>query len=144
MNESQNKVSFETTAAEAQTISDIAFRAAAIAERHGGSYSYPFLQAAMDVSAVHANGCPLDLTGLLAADEGNFIHDVFGIRHHIDRRTGQLTGLFEPRYARPAFQTDDSSLCTCHFECRQDSHSGRWHQHEDEPCSVHPDAPMVA
>ena len=33
--------------------------------------------------------------------------------------------------------------CTCYLECRADSHSGRWHQHESEPCSVHPNAPMV-
>lgn len=33
--------------------------------------------------------------------------------------------------------------CTCHHTCSADSHSGRWHQHEDEPCPVHPAAPMV-
>ena len=33
--------------------------------------------------------------------------------------------------------------CTCHKDCHADSHSGNWHQHEDEPCPAHPDAPMV-
>lgn len=33
--------------------------------------------------------------------------------------------------------------CTCHVDCNADSHSGAWHQHEDEPCPVHPDALMV-
>lgn len=35
------------------------------------------------------------------------------------------------------------ALCECYLECEADSDSGRWHTHEDEPCLVHPDAPMV-
>ena len=33
--------------------------------------------------------------------------------------------------------------CTCHKDCHADSQSGSWHQHEDEPCARHPDAPVV-
>lgn len=33
--------------------------------------------------------------------------------------------------------------CTCYHSCERDSHSGDWHQHEDEPCPVHPDAMVV-
>lgn len=33
--------------------------------------------------------------------------------------------------------------CTCYHTCGDDSHSGHWHQHEDEPCPIHVDAPMV-
>lgn len=33
--------------------------------------------------------------------------------------------------------------CTCHHTCGKDSHSGDWHQHEADPCPVHPDAVMV-
>jgi len=33
--------------------------------------------------------------------------------------------------------------CTCYKDCGKDSVSGDWHQHEDDPCPVHPDAPMV-
>jgi hypothetical protein len=33
--------------------------------------------------------------------------------------------------------------CTCYHTCDSDSHSGHWHQHEGEPCPIHPDAPMV-
>lgn len=33
--------------------------------------------------------------------------------------------------------------CTCYMDCGADSHSGEWHQHGDEPCPEHPDAPMV-
>lgn len=33
--------------------------------------------------------------------------------------------------------------CTCHKDCGRDSHSGEWHQHEDDPCPVHPNTPTV-
>jgi hypothetical protein len=54
----------------------------------------------MDLTAAHANGCPLDLRGLILADAFDFAHDVFGIMDHIDRRTGQVLGFFVPRYAQ--------------------------------------------
>ncbi len=53
----------------------------------------------MDICVCHALGCPLKLEGLLAADNFNFAHDVFGIYKHLNRETGQLTGGFLPRYA---------------------------------------------
>lgn len=40
---------------------------------------------------------PVDLSRLLKAESGNFVHDVFGIRRHLDRKTGKLTGGFLPR-----------------------------------------------
>ena len=53
----------------------------------------------MDLTACHANGCPLDLDGLLAATDGDFGHDVGGIAQHIDRETGKLQDCFSPRFA---------------------------------------------
>ncbi|RZN30493.1 hypothetical protein [Bradyrhizobium sp. Leo121] len=53
----------------------------------------------MDITAAHANGCPLLLRDLLDADLSNFAHDIYGIRRHIDRDTGKLTGCFMPRFA---------------------------------------------
>jgi hypothetical protein len=60
---------------------------------------YPDTQASlmMDLNACHANGCPLDLQGLLEAASPDFLHDVFGIRRHIDRKTGKLLNCFDPR-----------------------------------------------
>jgi hypothetical protein len=55
----------------------------------------------MDITACHLNGCPLNLEALADAPEFDFRHDVFGIRHHINRETGELAGCFLPRYARP-------------------------------------------
>lgn len=61
---------------------------------------YPTMDAAMDITACHCNGMPLDLEALLHADEFDFAHDVLGIRRHIDRETGKLGGCFVPRYAQ--------------------------------------------
>lgn len=53
----------------------------------------------IDITAAHANGCPLRLAELLAADDFNFSHDTVGIMRHLNRDTGQLEN-FVPRYAR--------------------------------------------
>lgn len=55
----------------------------------------------MDINACHCNGCPLDLEKLLAFDDANFFHDLYGIRRHINRKTGQLEDCFLPRCAKP-------------------------------------------
>lgn len=96
------KVSFEVTKAEAAIIAVIARRANRLARDAG--VDYPVLDANMDISACHANGQKLDLEALAAADDGNFGHDVFGIRRHLDRRdgvptAGQLLDCFVPRFS---------------------------------------------
>lgn len=57
------------------------------------------LNLAMDLAACHANGNPLRLADLAAADDFNVMHDVGGISRHIDRDTGKLTGFFRPRFS---------------------------------------------
>ncbi len=54
----------------------------------------------MDIEACHSNGCPLDLEKLLNAPDFDFSHDVYGIEHHINRRTGALEGCFLPRCSK--------------------------------------------
>lgn len=54
----------------------------------------------MDIKACHANGCPLDFKRLLEFDDFNFMHDINGINHHIDRDTGKLTNCFLPKSAK--------------------------------------------
>jgi len=56
------------------------------------------LEVIMDLTAVHKH-TPLDLEGLARASDQNLAHDVFGIRHHINRDTGELQDYFMPRYA---------------------------------------------
>lgn len=80
-----------------ELVGRVARRAVKLAEQHDIKYNN--LKARMDIEACHCNGCPLDLQGLLDTDDGNFGHDVFGIRANIDRTTGQLLNCFLPRYA---------------------------------------------
>lgn len=79
------------------TINKIAHRAVALAKQHG--IRYELMDADMDITACHVNGNPLKLDALLNADEFNFAHDVFGIRRHIDRTTGELQDCFSPRFS---------------------------------------------
>lgn len=94
------QVSFDTKRAEALAIHAIAVRAARMAATNG--WVYPLMDADMDITACHCNGNPLRLNDLLAADDANFAHDVFGIYRHIDRETGALKNCFSPRYSVPA------------------------------------------
>lgn len=91
-------VSFRTTKADAELIDEIAVRITELAREH--NVTYPMLDASMDVSACHCNGNPLDLQRLLAADDFTFAHDLFGIRRHLDRRTGKLMDYFSPRCSK--------------------------------------------
>lgn len=54
----------------------------------------------MDLSACHANGCPLDFKRLADFPDFDLLHDVCGISAHIDRRTGKLEDCFIPRSAK--------------------------------------------
>ena len=76
----------------------VACRATKMANELKGNY--PKLDALMDIDACHSNGCPLKLQELLVADNANFAHDIFGIRRHLDRTTGELGDCFLPRYSK--------------------------------------------
>jgi len=93
----RKEVSIKTGKCEIELISKITSRACKLAD--GWGLKLDFLSTEMDITACHANGCPLKLKELLAATDGNFGHDVFGIVRHIDRITGQLGECFLPRYA---------------------------------------------
>jgi hypothetical protein len=87
-------VSFETSADDARLID-------AIVKRASGLFAVRVdtLALRMDLTACHANGCPLALADLLAAKSADLLHDVCGISRHIDRDTGKLGACFSPRYA---------------------------------------------
>lgn len=92
---------------EAAYIAEIANRVIPmLEERDGSDYNTETWAALhrdiqMDITAAHANGCPLQLRALLAADDFNFAHDVLGIRRFIDRSTGRIPAeKFWPRFAR--------------------------------------------
>lgn len=88
--------SFKTTSAECDLIGQIADRAEQRGLIHKG---YSRMTAVMDLTACHANGCPLDFAGLLAAEPLDFTHDICGIARHMNRETGKLGGCFLPRCA---------------------------------------------
>lgn len=88
-------VRFTATAKEREIVKAIA-RRALVAAAKAGLPSHVELE--MDIVAAHCNGCPLRLADLLAADDCDFNHDIFGIRRHLDRKTGRLTGCFVPRF----------------------------------------------
>lgn len=58
------------------------------------------LTAIIDLSLTHALVCPLDLNRLLAAPENHFLHDIFGIKKHLDREKAVFEPMYRPRYAR--------------------------------------------
>ena len=86
-------ISFATSKSDQDLIAKIVKRACKL---------FPNIEAiniSMDITAVHANGCPLRLADLLAADDFNFISDISGINRYLNRETGVLVGFFEPRFA---------------------------------------------
>lgn len=88
---------FHVTKQESETIFRLADRALGISAMH--QLGWKKIDLVMDLTAVHANGCRLQLERLLDADVSNFIHDICGIVRHIDRETGCLGGSFVPRCA---------------------------------------------
>jgi hypothetical protein len=91
-------VSFTATKEEAAVIARIVARALPMAAAAGVALDGPTLS--MDLTAANANGCQLDFAKLEGFPDGDFGHDVFGIRRHIDRKTGELGNSFVPRCAR--------------------------------------------
>lgn len=87
---------FAVTDADKQTIERIAERAHALYKAQGARCR--LIDVLMDLTATHANGCPLRLADLEVADDFNLMHDVSGIARHLDRRTGTLD-CFQPRFA---------------------------------------------
>ncbi len=95
----ENTVSFDVSEVERATIAKIVDRAMelkAFQQLHVDRF-----ELGMDLTAVHANGCALELALLLAYPNFDFVHDVAGIRRHLDRNTGKLRDFFVPRCARP-------------------------------------------
>lgn len=57
-----------------------------------------FTSLQMDIELAH-NHHEILLEDLLKANEGDFLHDISGIQHHINRETGKLENCFSPRYS---------------------------------------------
>lgn len=93
----RREVSFDASAADYKLVDKIVARVAKLLKERGEKLDRQSTR--MDLIATHANGCPMDFAKLLAADDFNLCHDVFGIARHLDRKTGELTNFFRPRCA---------------------------------------------
>lgn len=71
------------------------------------------LSLVVDLRTEHANGNPLRLQEMLQteANNSNFMHDIYGIRHYLNRETGELTEFFTRgfrfNYGRTEAGTED-------------------------------------
>lgn len=94
------ELKFTVTDAEKLVIRFIVKRAIKL----GKEWSLPVdpMDIEMDLRATNANGCPLDFDKLLTAPNGDFGHDVWGIRRHLNRETGKLGDFFLPRCSKPS------------------------------------------
>lgn len=90
-------IDFKSTKEDRDLIGKIVIRGRKLAKKL--DIPYDGMDMLMDITAVHLNGNPLRLDDMLKADEFNFGHDLFGIRKHIDRRTGELLHFFSPRFS---------------------------------------------
>lgn len=88
-------INFNVSPKDREMIVEVVERAIRLARDAG--WNYDRMDAEMDVTACHLNGCKLDLPKLLRADDFTFAHDVFGIRRHLNRTTGALLDCFSPR-----------------------------------------------
>lgn len=96
-------ISFEISDEDARHRDASLNRAAAVFAQAGRPFDR--LHHSMNLTACHANGCPLDFAGLAAADDFNIMHDVIGIDVNLDRdddsvTSGKLLNHFLPRFAR--------------------------------------------
>ena len=93
-------VSFDVTPEDRKVIDMIVLRGIVVARDN--RIDYPAKDMTMDLTACHANGCPLDLPKMLKSGDANFGHDLFGIRRFLDRHTGKIpANKFHPRCGAP-------------------------------------------
>lgn len=96
MNWNATKAEYEVAMQIAKRATQLAIAQGVIRTSQAGDFQRT---TSMDIIAAHINGCPLKLDELLHAEGFDFVHDVWGIRRHIDRETGELQDCFLPRYS---------------------------------------------
>lgn len=91
------QISWKCTDEERRLIKKIAKRAMSIGNPARLGVDQQHVE--MDVTATHANGCPLNLRKMLDFPEYDFFHDLYGIYYNLNRKTGKLENCFLPRCA---------------------------------------------
>jgi hypothetical protein len=97
---------FKTTPTDFLLIIALAKAAAKVGKAYNlAGFHYSVLEASMDLEATHAS-CPLQLREMVESLDGPYksdvVHDLLGIRRHLNRETGQLEDHFTPRFAQRA------------------------------------------
>jgi hypothetical protein len=69
------------------------------AERAGCVDKTDRMRHLLDLTVCHANGTSLDLAAMLTGPILDVDHDLTGLRRHMNRRTGAMEDLFQPRFA---------------------------------------------
>ena len=95
----KNEVSFKSTKKEDILISKIAKRAKFMLKSQY-NIEIDLQSTMMDLTAVNANGCPIDFERMATASIHDVIHDVMGISKNINRETGKLENCFLPRFTK--------------------------------------------
>lgn len=67
---------------------------------HNGSFWRDRTECMMDLMAARDCVPSMDIGALADFPDFDFVHDVLGIRRHMDRETAKLGGCFLPRCAR--------------------------------------------
>lgn len=94
-------VKFDATPQEIENVNAITARIVPkICATTGSDAEDLSLSTRMDLIAAHANGCPMDFDRMRKADDFNILHDIMGIKNHLNRETGRLEGVFLPRFAK--------------------------------------------
>lgn len=113
-----------TSKADYDLINRIVLRALTLCAANGVKYDR--MTAFMDISTCHET-TPLRLQDLLDANEFNFIHDILGIRQHMNRKTGQLDNCFIPRFTqRNKIKTVSVSKVHQAYEQKENGTGGRF------------------
>lgn len=87
----------KTSKDDTDLIAEIAGKAAKLYADIG--HDFDMMSMVMDLEVVHAE-TPLRLEEMLESENYDFIHDIAGIRRHLNRATGRLEDFFVPRFTR--------------------------------------------
>lgn len=93
-------ITFKISLKEQAIIDNVVEKTRQLALTYG--IDYPVHEISMDLTAAHGVS-PLPLQKLLdtaSTNPADFSHDVFGIRRHLNRTTGELENCFVPRCNR--------------------------------------------
>ena len=91
----------KTTAEERKTINQIVKRMSKYLKTH--YLSMDKLSITMDIYITHLR-YPLRLKALLKSDPFDFMYEIIGITNNINRKTGEFTYGYLPRYAKQQHQ----------------------------------------